>query len=200
MSKASQYLLNEEQLFKQLSEGDERAFESIYRYYSSRLFPFVDRMVRLPELTEEIIQDVFILLWAKREQLVDVSNKSSYIFQMASNKTLDYQRKIASNKRLLEKVTYLSTELSNETEEKVLYNDSAAVLEEAINLLPQQRKLIYHLSRVEGLSHEQIAERLDISKSTVANQMVSAMKHIRTFMEKRADLFSYAVFYFLTRK
>lgn len=193
-------LFNESELLAGLAKGDERAFEKLYYHFSPRLFSFVDKMVRNRRITEEIIQEVFIQLWTKRRHLAAVVHPTSYIFHMASNKTLDYQRKIASNKRLLEKVIASSTEFHNETEEQLVYNESAAIVREAIAALPKQRRIIYELSRTEGLSHEQIAEQLGISKSTVANQMVSALKQIRSFMENRSGLFSYAVFFFLTQK
>lgn len=193
-------LINESELLAGLAHGDERAFEKLYYHFSPRLFAFVDKMVRNRRITEEIIQDVFIQLWTKRAHIATVAHPTAYIFNIASNKTLDYQRKIASNKRLLEKVMASSSEFHNETEEQLVYNESAAIVQEAIAALPGQRRIIYELSRTEGLNHEQIAEKLGISKSTVANQMVSALKQIRTFLENRSGVFSYAVFFFLTRK
>lgn len=193
-------LNNESELLAELARGDERAFEKLYYHFSPRLFAFVDKMVRNRRITEEIIQDVFIQLWTKRVHIATVIHPTSYIFNIASNKTLDYQRKIASNKRLLEKVIASSSEFHNETEEQLVYNESATIVREAIAALPQQRRIIYELSRTEGLNHEQIAKKLGISKSTVANQMVSALKQIRTFLKNRSGVFSYAAFFFLTQK
>lgn len=191
---------NQAELLARLALGDERAFEVLYYHYAPRLLPFVDRMLRNRRTSEEIVQEIFISLWTRRELMATVEHPSSYIFNMASNRTLDYQRKIASDRRLLEKVTATATESDNGTQEQLAYNESAAIVREAIESLPAQRRIIYELSRNEGLSHEQIASQLGISKSTVANQMVSALKQIRAFMEKRSGLFSYAVFFLLTRR
>ncbi|MNK28382.1 ECF RNA polymerase sigma factor RpoE [compost metagenome] len=193
-------LINESELLVGLARGDERAFEKLYYHFSPRLFAFVDKMVRNRRITEEIIQEVFIQLWTKRAHISTVAHLTSYIFSIASNKTIDYQRKIASDKRLLEKVIASSSEFHNDTEEQLVYNESAAIVQEAIAALPQQRRIIYELSRTEGLNHQQIAEKLGISKSTVANQVVSALKQIRVFLENRSGVFSFAVFFFLTRK
>ena len=193
-------LKNEAELLAKLAGGDERAFETIYYHYGPRLFSFVDKMVRNRRITEEIIQNVFIQLWTIRERIALVDHPTSYIFNMATNKTLDYQRKIAGDRRLLEKVMATAKSVNNDTEEQLELNESAAIVKQAIAALPEQRRIIYELSRNEGLKHEQIAEKLGISKSTVANQMVSALKQIRAFMEKRSGLFSYAAFFFLTHR
>ena len=193
-------LINETELFAELAEGNERAFETIYHHYNKRLAPFVDKMVRSPELAEEIVQDIFVHLWLNRQLLANVSHPTSYLFNIATNKTLDYLKKIANNAKLMDRIASRSTEYGNETEERVIFRESAAIIQMAVSALPEQRRLIYHLSRVEGLTHEQIAERLNISKHTVKNQMVHALKSIRIFAEKRASIFSIAVFVLLTGK
>jgi len=197
MSKATRYLLNEEQLFKQLSEGGERAFETIYHHYIKRLGPFVDKMVRSPELAEEIVQDIFVQLWINRHLLTDVKHPTSYLFNMATNKTLDHLKKIANNSKLMDRIAYRSSEISNETEERLIFRESAQIIEMAVASLPQQRKLIYHLSRNEGLTNEEIAERLQLSRQTVKNQLVHALKSIREYTEKRASVISVAAFILL---
>ncbi|QEC78519.1 RNA polymerase sigma-70 factor [Mucilaginibacter ginsenosidivorax] len=193
-------LINETALFAELAKGNESAFETIYHHYNKRLSPFVDKMVRSPELAEEIIQDIFVQLWMNRHLLEEVKHPTSYLFNIATNKTLDYLKKIANNAKLMDKIAYRSTELTNDTEERVIFRESAAIIEMAVSALPEQRKLIYHLSRNEGLTHEQIAERLNISRNTVKNQLVTALKSIRMFTEKRASVFSVAVFVLLTSK
>ena len=193
-------LINETELFAALAKGDERAFETIYHHYNKRLAPFVDKMVRSPELAEEIVQDIFVQLWLNRHLLQNVNHPTSYLFNIATNKTLDYLKKIANNAKLMERIAIRSTEYGNETEERIIFRESAAIIQMAVSALPEQRKMIYHLSRNEGLTHEQIAERLNISRHTVKNQLVHALKYIRNFAEKRASVFSIAAFVILTSK
>jgi len=193
-------LINETELFADLAAGDERAFETIYHHYNKRLAPFVDKMVRSPELAEEIVQDIFVQLWINRALLANLNHPTSYLFNIATNKTLDYLKKIANNAKLMDRIATRSTEYTNETEERIIFKESAEIIEMAVSALPAQRKLIYHLSRNEGLTHEQIAERLNISRNTVKNQLVHALKSIRTYAEKRASIFSIAAFVILTSK
>lgn len=200
MAKTVHKLWNEALLFQQLSEGSEQAFDVIYHHYNKRLAPFVEKMVHSPELSEEIIQDIFVHIWTNRSLFAKVKHPTAYLFNVASNKALDYIKKIASDERLKENVTYYAAKFSNETEERIYFRESAEIVNQAVAQLPEQRRRIYEMSRIEGLSNDEIAEQLNISKNTVANQLVTAMKTIRIFVEQRANLFSYAIFVLLTHK
>ncbi|MGK6352833.1 RNA polymerase sigma factor [Parapedobacter sp. DT-150] len=198
MAKTVYKLINDAQLFAQLAAGSETAFDAIFLHYKPRIAAFVQKMVRSDGLAEEITQDVFVQLWLSRSYLADVTHHTSYLFQIATNKTLDYQKKISNKERLLDRIAHGSTEICNDTEEQILFQESTQIIELAIAALPEQRKLIYQLSREEGLTHEQITERLNISRSTVNNQLVKALSHIRTYLQKRTSIFSYAIFVLLT--
>jgi RNA polymerase sigma-70 factor (family 1) len=198
MSKTIHKLINEAELFAELAKGNEKAFEVIYHHYIKRLGPFVDKMLRSPELAEEVVQDIFVQLWINRALLADVKHPTSYLFNMATNKTLDYLKKAANNVKLMDRIASRTTEISHDTEERLVFRESAQIIEMAVASLPQQRKLIYHLSRNEGLSNEEIAERLQLSRQTVKNQLVHALKSIREYTEKRASVFSFAAFVLLT--
>jgi len=192
-------LINEKAIFAALAEGDEAAFEKIYHCYNPRLAPFIEKMVHSADLTEEIIQEIFVQLWINRHLLADVAHPTAYLFNVATNRTLDYLKKIANNAKLMDRIAYGSTELVNDTEEQVVLRESTAIIKLAVEALPAQRKLIFNLSRVEGLTHEQIAEKLGISRNTVKNQLVTALKFIRIFTEKRGKTFV-AVAFILTFK
>ena len=200
MGKIIHELFNEPELFQQLAEGDERAYEQIYHHYNKRLSLFALKIVRDPFLAQELLQDIFVQLWVSRALFAEVKYPSAYLFNMANNKMRDYLRKMASDARLLDHLVLRNTELSNETEELVDFRESVVIVEKAVSELPEQRRIIYELSRKQGLSHDQIAEQLGVSRQTVKNNLVLALKHIRTFMEQRGGVFSYAVFFLLTRK
>lgn len=193
-------LINETELFAQLAKGSESAFVEIYWHYTKRLYPYILKMVHDEEVSEEIVQDVFVQLWEKRSALSEVQYPTSYLFNIASNRTLNYLKRESNHARILEKYASANSELSNETEDFFDLKESTDIINEAIAGLPKQRRIIFELSRNEGLNNEQIAERLNLSRQTVKNQLVHALKHIRTFMEKRQGLFSFAVYFLLTRK
>lgn len=198
MGKAIHRLINEAELFSGLAKGDERCFDSIYQHYSARLFPYVDKIVRSRTLTEEIVQDIFVQLWINRHLLANVQYPTSYLFNIAANKTLTYLKKISNNQKLVDKMASGLSDYSNETEEQLIVRESTRVIEMAVAQLPEQRRLIWELSRNEGLSHKQIAERLGISPSTVNNQLGHAMQHVRSFLENRAGMLSLSIIILLS--
>lgn len=197
MGKAIHRLINEAELFSGLARGDERCFDAIYNHYSERLFPYVDKMIRSRTLTEEIIQDIFVQLWINRHLLENVQYPTSYLFHIAANKALTYLKKIANNQKLVDKMAVGYLDYSNETEEQLIVRESARIIEMAVAQLPEQRRLIWELSRNEGLTHQQIADRLGISTSTVNNQLGHAIQHVRSFLENRAGLLSLSIFILL---
>lgn len=188
MAKIIHKLINEAELFAGLAGGDEKAFEDIYRHYSKRLFPYVQKLVKTPELTEELIQDIFVQLWINRYVFLNVQHPTSYLFSIANRQALKYLKKVASDARILKSITDYAEPSRNETEEQIILRESVAAIDLAVAQLPDQRRLIWKLSRDEGLSHEQIAARLSISKNTVKNQMVHALRHVRDFLDKRKGL------------
>ena len=193
-------LINEALLFAQIAQGNEEAFVQVYWHYTKRLYPYVLKMVHDEQVSEEIIQDVFVLLWEKRALLLTVQHPTSYLFSLASNRTLNYLKTESNHLIILERYAHAHTELSNETECILDLKESEGIICDAIDSLPEQRKLIFELSRNHGFSNDQIAEQLGLSKQTVKNQLVTALKNIRSYMEKKERLFSFAVFFLLTRK
>lgn len=198
MGKAIHRLINEAELFSGLARGDERCFDAIYNHYANRLFPFVDKMVRSRSLSEEIVQDIFVQLWINRHLLENVQYPTAYLFNIAANKTLTYLKKIAGSKKLVDKIAAGYKDYDNDTEEQLILRESARIIEMAVAQLPQQRRLIWELSRNEGLTHQQIADKLGISTSTVNNQLGHAMQQVRTFLNNRAGLLSLSVFILLS--
>ncbi|WP_316789324.1 RNA polymerase sigma-70 factor [Pedobacter frigoris] len=198
MAKAIHKLMNEAELFAGLAKGDEQAFEAIYRHYTRRLFPYVQKLLKTPELSEELIQDIFVQIWMNRHVFAHVEYPASYLFSIANRQALKYLKKVASDARILKKIMDGSEPYSNETEEQIILRESVEAINLAVAQLPDQRRLIWELSRNEGLSHDQIAERLSISKNTVKNQMVQALKHVRNFIDRRAGVLSVSIIILLS--
>jgi RNA polymerase sigma-70 factor (family 1) len=178
-------LPDERILFARMSTGDEHAFAQIFFHYSQRIYGFILSKTKSEDLTEEIVQEVFIKLWNKREELADVDNYGAYILTMATNKTYDFLRKMASEERLKQQVWSSIQNYSNLTEETLDLKASQALLREAIEQLPPQRKKVFILSRQEGLSHIEIAERMNLSPKTVNNHLVEALRFLKNYIQQK---------------
>lgn len=180
-------LSNESELILKISNGDKRAFTILFEGYYKSLAAYVFKLTESMELTEEIVQDVFIKVWLKRETLTQISSFSNYLFILSKNKTLNQLRKQArysTHFQSLEKE--LETDVRVE-EESDLYEDFRLLIDNAIERLPQQQKRIYHLSRFERLKYEEIAQQLNLSAETVKKHMYLATKTIKEYVHNHMD-------------
>lgn len=183
MSSRSFILPNEREIFSRVVNGDEAAFSTIFFHYTARIHPFIQKMTRSEEATEEIVQDVFVTIWKNRTMLNEIESYQSWIFNIATNLTYNYLKSKARRTVRLER--FIPTEdITYNTLESMDFKESQDLINQVIEQLPPQRKRIFKMSREQGLSHEQIAQELNISKNTVKNQMIEALKFIKEKLSK----------------
>ena len=183
MTAEHKILPNERQLFAQMATGDQQAFAKIFYHYTQRIYGFILNKTKSEELTEEIVQEVFIKVWEKRVEINDVLSPEAYIMNMAVNKMYDFLRKMASEEKLKQQVWTSIQSYSNITEETLDLHESQELLKEAIEQLPPQQKKVFILSRQQGLSHQQIADELKLSPKTVNNHLTEALRFIKQYLQ-----------------
>jgi RNA polymerase sigma-70 factor (family 1) len=184
MTDEQQILPDEREIFAKMARGDQQAFAKIFYHYTQRIYGFILDKTKSETLTEEIVQEVFIKLWEKREEIALVSNPGGYIMQMAVNKMYDFLRKMASEEKLKQQVWSSMQTYSNITIEALDLKYSEQLINQAIEQLSSQRKKVFILSKKEGLSRHDIAERLNISVNTVDNQLREALIAIKSYLQK----------------
>lgn len=139
--------------------------------------------------TEEIVQDVFLRIWQNRANLGDIENPSAYIYKMASNRTLDYIKQNASEIRMQVDVARKEGARDKHiTENDISFRETDLLLKEAVYNLPPQRKKVFVMIREDGLTHDEIATRLSISKHSVRNHMAEALREIRQHFRENDSL------------
>jgi RNA polymerase sigma-70 factor (family 1) len=161
------------------SHIDEETFKCLFDTYKNRLFGYVLAISHSAYIAEEITQEIFIKLWICRDVLGGVDNMDGYIFMIARNKTLNHLRKAAHDTKLLSELQGRMIPENNNVEEHALASEYDKVLQEALGLLSPQRRLVYQLSRNGGLNHQEIASHLQLSRNTVKNHLVEALRFIR---------------------
>jgi RNA polymerase sigma-70 factor (family 1) len=179
LSDCSRY--DEKALLAKIACGDEHAFRKLFDLYKDRFYSVVLKMTRSDEVAEDIVQDVFMKIWAKRESLVHIDNPSSYFFTAVYRRVYHHYRKVASEKQLLQ-VALPIKEGVNTTDEMVMAHESKKLIFQAIAKLPPQQQIVFRLSKQEGLSREDIASQLHISPNTVKNHLSNAIKFIQAFL------------------
>lgn len=181
MSADSTY--HERDLLRRISKGDAASFTELFNKYSVKLAPYVSRLLNSDLWAEEIVQDVFLKLWAVRETLAEVENPQAYIYRMAANRTRDFLRHRSVEVKIQYWVALKTLQGSrNFTEEQFNLRISERLFREAVSHLPPQRLTAFRLRHEEGLGYDEIAKKMNISKNTVRKQLVSAMESIRAYL------------------
>jgi len=162
-----------------LARGDEHAFAKLYNRYKNRVFTTALRYLKVRELAQEVVQETFLKVWELRSSFANVKNAEAYIFTMARNRTLTHLKKLTNDlsAQLHYAVAYSRHEVAGGRE--LLEEENDRILEETLGLLTPQQRKVYALSREEGLSHQAIAEKLNISTNTVNNHIKDSLKVMR---------------------
>ena len=178
----------EKVLFDRIKRGDEKAFEMLFNKYYGHLCLFAARIINDDVTAEEIVQDLFVKLWEKREQLFIETSLKNYLFRSVKNLCLNF---IQHNKTKIRHAEIVLSEVENNFTDDDSYPeiDLAFKIEESINSLPEKRKEIFRLSRQEGLKYHEIAQKLNISVKTVETQMSLAIKTLRDKLKKYNTFF-----------
>jgi len=182
-----------EVLLIKLRNGDELAFAQIYNQYRSKMYIYAYNLCKSSETAEEIVQEVFIRLWQKKAQINTELNFSAYLKKITLNHVLNHLKKVAREKSLQDEIFHYIETIRNTTEDNLLEKELLKTYDEAIENLPPQKKIIYQMSRNEEMSHDQIAEKLNISKNTVKNHMVEATKFIRSYVSKHGSIVCFII-------
>ena len=155
-------------------------FNCLFDTYKNRLYGYVLALTHSPYVAEEITQEIFVKLWRSRESLPGVANMDGYLFAMAKNKSLNYLRKAAHDARILRELqARMEPPAVNDVEERSRAADCDLLVREAVVRLSPQRRLVYQLSRQQGLNQDEIAVHLHLSRNTVKNHLVEALRLIR---------------------
>lgn len=172
--------LKNHSILQAIAQDDERAFSGLFHEYHQHLGRFVFSVTRSKELTEEIIQDVFVKIWEERKTLPAVKNFSAWLFIITRNLTLNTIRKqvLVKKKQAAIKQHY---DLSEE-KETVTDDHYYALLDRAVDQLPLQQKKVY-LLRQQGLKNSAIAFQLNISVNSVKKYQQWALQAIAKFIK-----------------
>lgn len=188
-------LLDHKAVLKRVSDGDVTAFRALFDAYNKRLYAAALKITKSSYGAEEIVQETFADLWAGRANLADIDNPTSYVFTVAYNRTFKYLKMMAADVKLMQSLKCHSIEPRNDTEEWMDVNETREIIDNVVMDLPSQRRLIFKLSRENGLTHKEIADQLNISPLTVKKQLALALRNIRSSLARIAPVLTFIFVY-----
>ena len=172
-------LTNEAELLQLLRQGDKAAFEEIYDQFRSKLYRTALSKVRTDENAMEIVQEIFLDLWLRRE-LVQIEDLERYLYTAVKYKVLDFYKKEVQRKLYAESVKLNGLEESSETEDVLAYNELSQSIFSCIEKLPEKTRVIFELNRIQCQTADEISRMLDVPLRTVEYHITQGLKSLRT--------------------
>jgi len=176
--------VDEKYLLSCLKLGDKSAFKQLYELYSGKLTSKLIYLLKSEELAQDVLQDVFLKVWINRESIdIDLSF-GAFLFKIATNLSKNALRKNVYDQLLRREVGreefYHPIEAGEHTEA------AKAILDQAMNQLTHRQREVYTLHKLEGLSYQEISEKLDISLSAINHHIQKASKRLKEILKSRS--------------
>jgi len=179
-----------------IQKDDRVAFFHIYERYYKKLYGFVLKYLKQKEDTEEIVQEVFVKIWKSRSKIDAYSSFDSFLFTVAYNATMNMLRKKANETKYIEHIKSLQhSHNSPDLVDEIHFNELNNRVQSLLNELTPRQKEIFQLSREQGLSHDEIALKLDISVNTVKKHIANTLAFLKSQIDN--DMIVNLLFIFL---
>ncbi|MGY0037821.1 RNA polymerase sigma factor [Pedobacter sp. NJ-S-72] len=172
--------ISDSELFNKLQTGDRNAYTEIYHRYKGLLFIFACKKTGNEEEAQDLIHEVFIILWEKRAELKVSSELSAYLFFILKNKIFDLFRRKKVSDRYIEHFSSYLIAHQKESDYLIRHNNMSELIESEIAALPVKMRQVFELSRKTNLNRKQIATQLGLSEQTVKSHMHRALTILKT--------------------
>ncbi len=175
-------------LLSLIKKGDKLAYRSLYDVYYPKLLHIAKSYVANKQDAEEIVQDVFVKIWKKKQAIEVNTNINGYIYQITRNACIDFLRAAKNRLSMQNNMEQLEAALnfyalSDDSASHILEKELKHQILTAIEALPDKCKSIFIKSRMEGLKNIEISKELNISKKTVEGHISKAIKHLRMHLK-----------------
>lgn len=184
----SKALPHEKELLREIRQGKERAFLEIFENYHRALYGHVLRFAKSEEAAKDLTQEVFLKVWERRAFLDEELNFKAYLFKIGQNLVFNHLKKTAREYTLQKEIAHRLAPGHSQGEEDLEYREYETLANEAINLLPPKRQLVFRMCRLEGKDPEEIAASLHLSKHTIRDHLVKATKSVKNYLGHHSDL------------
>lgn len=175
---AGSFPFDERAILRAIAEGSEAAFVQLFDKYSVKVYNVAYKFLDSREQAEEIVQDVFMDVWISKDKMAEVLNLNAYILGMVRKKVYDAYRQKSSFAQLIKELSD-NPQTENAVERNMQEREYEILLQRALAKLPHHQQEIFGLAREEGLSHEEIAKKLNLSRLSVKAHMKRILRVLR---------------------
>jgi RNA polymerase sigma-70 factor (ECF subfamily) len=180
---------NDNQLLHLVAQDDAKAFRHLFLAHYDLIYSTSLLYIKVHELAEDVVQQVFLKVWEKREMLPAIEKFDDWLFIITRNEVINVLRKQSSLRHYLRHMQDLfEAEAGGEgPEEQLIVKQQRAIIQLAVKKLPPQQQQAYRLSRDRGMSYEEIATDMGLSINTVKGHISTALRSIREFLRHYRD-------------
>lgn len=178
----------EKELLERLKNNDDDAFKEIYRHYREPLYHFIIRFVKLPSSADDILQDTFLKIWEIRQRINPSLSFKAYLYRISRNLVYKYLKKMAANEAIQVCTMYHFQPGMADAEGLLQWKQYQEKMNEAVSRLSPKREKVFRLCREQNKSYDEVAKELGISRNTVKEHMVLAMKSISEYLKINSEI------------
>lgn len=189
---ANNPLQSEKEVLVKIAGGDRHAFNLLFKHYHKYVHAFSRKITHSDSLAIEVVQDIFLKIWLNREKLVNVDSFGAYLNRLVRNHCFNVLRQLAQEKKSGAIHLKDVTDVDRSTIEQLDYRETESILNEAIEMLSPQQRMVYMLCHQQGHKYEEAAEKMNISHQTVHAYMKDALRKIREHFKRHS--IEYSVF------
>lgn len=171
--------LTESELLSMMRDGNSKAFDEVYERYWLKLYVEAFKRLRSEDDAKDLVQDLFITLWARKQTLVVNKSLGAYLYTSIKHRVLNFIAANAVKGDYIDSLSVTIADYDNSSYERIISDDLQLFIDQRIDNLSPRVKEVYLLSRNENLSVKEIAAKLNVSDQTVKNQLTKALKDLR---------------------
>lgn len=181
-------MYDENEIITLVSQGDEHAFANLFEHHQNKVYGVALKLTHSTTLAEEIVEDVFCIIWTRRSTLMEIQNFNAYLFTITRNHVYKSLKQIAKNYQTVQLTENSQTIAPDAADDYTLDKEYTSILHEAVTRLPKQQKEVYSLIKERGLKREEAASVLNLKPETIKFHLAEAMKNIRSYCTLYLDM------------
>ena len=178
----------EKELLEKLRENDKDAYLRLYSHYRAPIYHFISRFVKSPFYAEDILQDVFLKIWEIRSRINPELSFKAYLYRICRNLVYKFLKKAATDETILAHTMHFFQPATDDVELTLQWKEYEQKIQEAVAQLPPKRQMVFRLCREENKSYDEVSNELGISRNTVKEHMVLAMKNITEYLKVHSGI------------
>jgi len=178
----------DQKLVKTLKKGDVFAFNELFHKYSQKVYNFSIKHLENEEDVKDLVQEIFMKIWDKRKEIDANKSFNGFLFTITLNLIRNYFRKKVKDRKLVNKWLEETEPYSDSTKLSIEFRSLEKVVNTIVEQLPPKRRMVFRLSRNEGISNDDIARRMNIQKKTIENHLNLALRYLRERLQEQSFL------------